>query len=127
MHPPTVAMLDRPATLTSARLRAVKVLHTVVWAFLAICILAIPVVSSLGNFGAAAWLTGIVCVEVVVLLFNSWRCPLTTVAARYTSNRDANFDIYLPEWLARNNKIIFGVLYVLGAVVAAIQWAYTKG
>ena len=104
----------------------VKIVHTAVWAFFAGCILAIPVASSLGYFAAAAWLAAIVCVEVVVLLFNSWSCPLTGVAARYTTDRNANFDIYLPEWLARNNKTIFGVLYVAGAIVAALQWAQAK-
>jgi hypothetical protein len=40
----------------------------------------------------------------------------TAVAARYTDDRRANFDIYLPEWLARQNKEIFGPLYAAGVV-----------
>jgi hypothetical protein len=40
-----------------------------------------------------------------VLWLNGWRCPLTDVAARYTDDRRANFDIYLPEWLARYNEL----------------------
>ena len=110
-----------------SRLRTVKLAHTAIWAFLAACIVAIPVASSLGHFGAAAWLAAIVCGEVVVLLLNSWSCPLTAVAARYTADRNANFDIYLPEWLARHNKSIFGTLYVVGVMVAAAQWAHTRG
>ena len=45
-------------------------------------------------------------------------CPLTSIAARYTDDRRANFDIYLPEWLARHNKAVFGALYVAGILVA---------
>ena len=112
--------------LASSRLRTVKVVHTAIWAFFAACILAIPVASSLGHFEAAAWLVAIVCGEVAVLLFNLWSCPLTAAAAKYTSNRNANFDIYLPEWLARNNKSVFGALYVVGAVVAVVQWAQAR-
>jgi hypothetical protein len=111
----------------SSKLRAVKVAHTAIWAFFATCILAIPVASSLGHFRAAAWLAAIVCCELVVLLLNSWSCPLTAVAARYTADRNANFDIYLPEWLARNNKSIFGGLYVAGVVLAAVQWSHARG
>jgi hypothetical protein len=111
----------------SARLRTVKVVHTAIWACFAGCILAIPIVSSLGQFKAAAWLAAIVCGEVIVLLLNSWSCPLTAIAARYTADRNANFDIYLPEWLARNNKVVFGVLYVVGTITAAIQWVHAKG
>jgi hypothetical protein len=36
------------------------------------------------------------------------RLALTNVAARYTNDRRDNFDIVLPLWLARYNKIIFG-------------------
>jgi len=111
----------------SLRLRIIKLSHTAIWAFFAACILAMPIASSLGHFTAAAWLAAVVCCEVVVLVFNSWSCPLTAVAARYTADRNANFDIYLPEWLARNNKSVFGALYVVGAVIAAAQWAHSRG
>ncbi len=105
-----------------ARLVAIKLLHTFVWAIFAGCILAIPVASWLGHHRAAAWLAAIVAGEVLVLVFNRMRCPLTGVAARYTEDRRDNFDIYLPEWLARHNKLIFGVLYVAGLVFALVRW-----
>lgn len=75
-----------------ASLRAVKILHTVIF------------------------------VEVVVLVANRWRCPLTDVAARYTDDRRDNFDIYLPLWLARHNKEIFGGLYAAGIAYAVATW-----
>ncbi len=120
-------MPEDKAKSASSKLRSVKVLHTVIWAFFAACIFAIPVTSSLGHFQAAAWLAAIVCGELVVRLFNSWSCPLTAVAAKYTANRNANFDIYLPEWLARHNKSIFGTLYIVGSVIAAVQWVDARG
>ena len=57
-----------------------------------------------------------------MLLLNGWRCPLTSMAARYTADRRANFDIYLPEWLAEHNKTIFGALYLVGVVFALVHW-----
>jgi hypothetical protein len=33
----------------------------------------------------------------------------------------ANFDIYFPEWRAKNNKIIFGSIYIVGVVFALAQ------
>src|SRR5580704_11123676 len=106
----------------SAFLKAIKVAHTVVWVFLAGCTLAIPLAAWRGEHLAALWLAVIVLGEVVVLGLNRWRCPLTSVAARYTPDRRANFDIYLPEWLAKNNKTIFGLIYVVGVVFALAQW-----
>jgi hypothetical protein len=102
--------------VAARRLRTVRLLHTAVWAGFAGCIVAMPVLAWQGRFGAAAVLAGIVLGEVVVLWLNRWRCPLTAIAARYTDDRRANFDIYLPEWLARYNKQIFGPLYVAGLV-----------
>ena len=109
------------------RLRIVKLLHTAVWAVFAGCIVAIPVLAWQGRPAVATVLAGAVLVEVLVLWLNGWRCPLTDVAARYTDDRRANFDIYLPEWLARYNKQIFGPLYAVGLLVLAIRWMASAG
>jgi hypothetical protein len=106
-----------------ASLRSIKVLHTVIWLIFALCIVAIPIFGSFGHYGTAGWLVGIVLLEVLVLVFNGLRCPLTAVAARYTDDRRANFDIYLPIWLARKNQAIFGTLFALGALLTFTQWA----
>lgn len=58
----------------------------------------------------------------MVLLVNRWSCPLTAVAARYTADRRPNFDIYLPEWLARYNKEVFGTLFVAGLLYSLARW-----
>ena len=106
----------------ASMLRAIKIAHTAVWAFLVAVIVAIPVLAWRGRFAAAAWSTAVMLVEVAVLLANGWRCPLTDLAARYTDDRRPNFDIYLPLWLAANNKRIFGTLFVGGLVVAVTRW-----
>ncbi len=108
-------------------LTAIKAAHTIVWAFFAGCILAIPVASWRGEHRVAAWLIGIVFVEVVVLGLNHWRCPLTSVAAQYTSDRRENFDIYLPLWLARHNKVIFGGLYGAAVILALVARTQATG
>ncbi len=102
---------------------AIKLLHTLVWAFFVACIVAVPVAAHFGRFGIAAWAAGAVMVEVLVLLLNRWRCPLTDVAARYTDDRRDNFDIHLPLWLARHNKTIFGGLFAIGLAYAVLAWA----
>ncbi len=118
-------MADRLATPdAAAALARVRLVHTVVWAFFAGCIIAIPLASLYGRHVTAAGLSLAVAGEVVVLVANKFRCPLTTVAARYTDDRRANFDIYLPEWLARHNQRIFGTLYLAGVVFALARWAF---
>lgn len=125
--PPRIGAAPRGGEPTMAsqedrQLLGVKVLHTVVWAFFAGCILAIPILAWRGQLFYAGILCGVVFVEVLILLFNDMRCPLTPVAARYTQDRRANFDIFLPEWLARYNKEIFGSLYFGGVVFTVYLW-----
>jgi hypothetical protein len=103
-----------------AALRVVKVVHTLAWALFAGCIVALPVVAWQGDFAAAAVLIAVVSFEVLVLIANRWRCPLTDVAARFTDDRHDNFDIYLPLWIARYNKEIFGTLFVAGILVTLV-------
>jgi len=105
-----------------ASLRAVKLVHTIAWAFFAGCILAIPVYTFRGELVAAAVLIAVVLVEVFIILANRWRCPLTDVAARYTEDRQDNFDIYLPLWLARYNKQVFGSLFFAGLLYTLATW-----
>ena len=103
---------DRPGS--GSFLTLIKVAHTIVWVFFAACIAAIWIFAARADYLNAALSIGLVTVEVVVLAFNGWTCPLTAVAARHADDRRANFDIYLPEWLARHNKSIFGTLYLAG-------------
>jgi hypothetical protein len=103
-------------------LTAIKLGHTAVWAFFVSCIMAIPLFTASSHFGLAALFSAIVACEVGVLVLNRMRCPLTGVAARYTDDRRANFDIYLPEWLARNNKPIFGTLYAAAVLFLLLRW-----
>ena len=74
------------------------------------------------KFRWAVFLTGLVLVECAILAVNRGRCPLTDVAGRYTNAREDNFDIYLPAWLARHNKAIFGTLFVAGELFVLREW-----
>jgi hypothetical protein len=103
-------------------LAAIKLLHTAIWAFLATSILLLPVVGVLRRFRWAAILTLIVLLECGVLAVNGGRCPLSDLAARFTVDRNSNFDIYLPGWLAQHNKLVFGWLFVVGELVVVGCW-----
>lgn len=103
-------------------LRVVKIVHTIVWAFFAGCIVALPIMGYLGRYRQAVELVGVVLVECVILVVNRWNCPLTAVAGRFTDNREDNFDIYLPIWLARHNKTIFGLLFIGGICFTLCRW-----
>lgn len=103
-------------------LRLVKLLHTVIWAFFVGCILAIPIYGHAGHFFISGILVGIVMLEVFILTINHFRCLLSDIAARYTEDRKENFDIYLPIWLAKRNKQVFGGLFLVGSLYTLFRW-----
>lgn len=105
-----------------ASLRAIKVIHTIAWAFFAGCVIAIPILGFIRRYSQAVILIGIVLIEVLILIVNRLRCPLTGVATRYTKDRSDNFDIYLPVLIARHNKMIFGLLFLGGTLFTLARW-----
>jgi hypothetical protein len=109
-----------------AALVAVKLVHTIVWAFFVACIVGIPLAARARRLRLAVVLSGFVLLEVAVLAANAMRCPLTDVAARYTDDRRDNFDIYLPEWLARHNKTLFGALWIAGELALVARWVESR-
>ena len=113
-------MADRSRRVNT--LVAIKLLHTAVWAVLAGCILALPITALLHRFNWAIILTVIILAECGVIALNKGRCPLTNLAARFTDERAHNFDIYLPDWLARHNKAIFGTLFVVNELIVLWFW-----
>lgn len=100
----------------------IKLLHTAIWLFFVACILALPITAQLRRFRWAATFAGLVLIECAVLAVNHFRCPLTDLATHYTADRAANFDIYLPLWLAAHNQTIFGALFLAGALFALWRW-----
>jgi hypothetical protein len=82
---------------------------------------ALPIAAYLRRFQHAAFLIAVVLVEVRILA----TCALMAIAARYTSDRSANFDIYLPRWIARYNKEIFGSLFAVGLSFTLVRCRFT--
>ena len=106
----------------SRALVTIKIVHTAVWVFFAGCIVALPVLAWMGRFMPAAILSGVIWVECCVLALNHWRCPMTDLAAKYTDNRSPDFDIYMPVWLAKHNKEVFGTLFVVNELIVLAAW-----
>lgn len=117
-----VPPVTRGRMQASNALRGIKLAHTLIWALIAGCILAIPVFTSNGNLSISWVLIAVVTLEVLVIAVNRGHCPLTFMAARYTDDRSDNFDIYLPAWLARYNKAIFGSLFFVALAYTLVEW-----
>ena len=104
-------------------IKLIKFAHTVIWLIMAAATLYILYAGITNTFNFTLMISIILLtLESVTLIFNKWTCPLTPMAKKYTSDRKDNFDIYLPNWLAKHNKIIFGTLFVIGIILVLINW-----
>ncbi|PKM87692.1 hypothetical protein CVU83_02745 [Candidatus Falkowbacteria bacterium HGW-Falkowbacteria-2] len=101
-----------------SKLVLVKTTHTIVWAVMAAATLYIVYCGYMNTLTPLLWFSiGLIMFEGIVLLINKWSCPLTAVAGKYTEDRRDNFDIYLPLYIARYNKIIFTTLFIIGIIL----------
>lgn len=108
---------------SSQSLIAIKLVHTLIWIFF-VSIIAYVVYSGLtGRITPFTWIAiALVIGEGLVLLIFRMFCPLTLMARKYSDSTKDNFDIYLPNWLARHNKIIFTSIFLIGLLSVLFQY-----
>jgi hypothetical protein len=102
----------------ATKLFLIKTVHTLIWLiFVAlisfVCWSGITSVISFYSWLAVA----AVAAEGIVLMIFKGKCPLTLLARKYSGSSKENFDIFLPNWLAKYNKLIFGILFSIGLML----------
>ena len=106
----------------SEKLKAIKIAHTLIWLFFVSAIFYILYSGISGNINTYTWICmGLIVGEGIVLALFKMYCPLTVLARKYSDSEKDNFDIYLPNWLARYNKIIFTTIYFIGVIIVLIR------
>ncbi|KAA3628483.1 MAG: hypothetical protein DWQ02_19235 [Bacteroidetes bacterium] len=100
----------------------IKSIHTLIWIFFAALIFYIFYSGLTGDINYLTWIAiGFVILEGLVLLIFNMFCPLTLIARKFSDSGKDNFDIFLPEWIARNNKLIFSIIFVSGLVLIGVR------
>lgn len=100
------------------KLFLVKLLHTVIWAFFVVTIFYVVYCGVFDEVKTLTWVAaGLVILEGLVLVIFRMYCPLTLIARRYSNSERDNFDIFLPNWLARHNKRIFTSIFIFGLML----------
>ncbi len=99
----------------------IKLIHTVIFWILSLCVLYALVSGLADRITAWTWVAvGLLLVESVVLIVSGWTCPLTILAERQGALRGSVTDIFLPMWLADRIFPICGTLY--GIALVLIAW-----
>jgi len=98
------------------KLVIVKIIHTLVWLFFNAVIFFMLYAVVINKINKWLWIGyGLFVLEGVTLLVFKFFCPLTIIARKYPGSTKDNFDIYLPNWLAKYNKPIY--TSILGVII----------
>jgi hypothetical protein len=97
-----------------SKLILIKTLHTLVWLFFNVVLFYMAYAVVVNKIDKFIWLgIGLIILEGIVLMLFNKMCPLTIIARKYSDSTKDNFDIYLPNWLAKWNKLIYTTLFVM--------------
>lgn len=98
------------------KLVLIKIIHTLIWVFFNVVIFYMLYAALTNKLDKWLWIGyGLFVLEGITLLLFKFFCPLTVMARKYSDSPKANFDIYLPHWLAKYNKLIYTSL--LGVII----------
>ena len=99
--------------MSISKLTRVKIIHTFIWTFFNVVLFYLSYAVIINKIDKLLWLCiGIIILEGFVLLSFKGICPLTIIARKYSASTKPNFDIYLPIWLARYNKVIYTIIFI---------------
>jgi len=101
------------------KLRMIKIAHSVIWVFFNVVIFYMLYAALANKIDKWLWIGyGLIFLEGLVLLVFRLYCPLTVWARKYSDSTKENFDIYLPVWLAKYNKLIYtSIVGIITAIV----------
>jgi len=104
------------------KLRAIKFIHTLIWVFFNFVIFYMLYAAIVNKLDVWLWLGyGLIILEGIILLIFKSFCPVTILARKYSDSTKENFDIYLPEWLAKYNKLIYTLILIVVIFITVYQ------
>jgi len=95
-------------------LKTIKIIHTIIWIFFNVVLFYMAYAVIVDKIDLFVWIgIALILMEGIVLLLFRKMCPLTIMARKYSESTQDNFDIYLPNWLAKYNKLIYTSFFVV--------------
>lgn len=105
-----------------SKLNLIKSTHTLIWLFFNFVIFYMLYAAVVNKLDVWLWIGyGIIFLEAITLLIFKSFCPVTVLARNYSNSTKDNFDIYLPEWLAKHNKLIYTSILIVVMVITFYQ------
>jgi hypothetical protein len=95
---------------------------TVIWVFFNVVIFYLYYAIFQNKIDIWVWICiGLVLLEGLILLIFNRICPITIIARKYSDSVKDNFDIFLPNWLAKYTKLIYTFLFTIAFIILLLR------
>ncbi|MFZ1677211.1 MAG: hypothetical protein WAT91_08060 [Saprospiraceae bacterium] len=106
----------------NSKLVLVKSIHTLIWLGFNVVIFYLLYAVIVDKINKWVWICiGLITLEGLVLLVFKRMCPVTLIARKYSDSTMDNFDIYLPNWLAKYNKLIYTIIVGIALFILLVR------
>lgn len=103
---------------SKTKLTFIKTIHTLIWIFFNVVIFYMLYAAIANKLDLWLWMGyGFIFLEGLTLLTFKSHCPLNLLARKYTNSTKANFDIYLPSWLAKYTRPIYTTIFGIISII----------
>jgi hypothetical protein len=100
------------------KLQMIKIIHTIIWLFFNVVIFYLLYAVIIDKVDKWVWICiSLILLEGIILIVFKKMCPITLVARKFSTSQKDNFDIYLPNWLAKYNKEIYSTIVVIAILI----------
>ena len=107
---------------SETKLTLIKIIHTLIWLFFNFVIFYMFYAAVVNKLDVWLWIGyGIIFLEAITLVIFKSFCPVTVLARKYSNSSKDNFDIYLPNWLAKHNKLIYTLILIVVIFITVYQ------
>ena len=108
--------------MNHTKLTLIKFIHTLIWIFFNIVIFYLLYAVTVNQIDRWVWICiGLIAMEGIILLVFKNICPVTLIARKYSASEKDNFDIFLPNWLAKYNKQIYSVIVFVALFILVLR------
>ncbi len=107
---------------SETKLTLIKIIHTLIWVFFNFVIFYMLYAVIVNKLDIWLWIGyGFIFLEGITLLIFKFFCPSTLIARKYSNSTKDNFDIYLPNWLAKYTKLIYTAILIIILIITIYQ------
>lgn len=90
----------------------IKLIHALLFLLIVASTIYVFFSSLLDYITNLTWVAfAVALTEMLVLILNNWRCPLTDVAEQQGAEVGSVADLFLPKWLSDNLFLLFGIIF----------------